>query len=143
MALLVCKVDKLLRISKNKSSFPNKEDLNYDFKANVPLEVIPEVAKAYSEAYPNIYKIVDGLYKPEDKEPEPPAGGSNQPPAFDAKAYLTVHPAATEDELKELKQTDLLAICEALELKAHPNTGVPKLAVMIAQELEVKNAKEE
>lgn len=140
MSLLVCRVDKTLRIAKDKSSFPNKETLVYNFKAGEPLEVIPEVAKAYSEAYPHVYQIVTSGEKIEPETPKAPESGVKVP-EFDPIAYLKANPSATEDQLKLLKQSELLAICGALELKAQSNTGVPKLATMIAQELAVRNSK--
>lgn len=141
MSLLVCRVDKTLRIAKDKSSFPNKETLVYNFKAGEPLEVIPEVAKAYSEAYPHVYQIVTSGEKITQKDETAPPEGKPSAPEFDPIAYLKANPSATEDQLKLLKQSELLAICGALELKAQSNTGVPKLATMIAQELAVRNSK--
>lgn len=139
MSLLVSKVDKVLRISKERS-FLNKETLVFNFKANVPQEVPEDIAKAYSGAYPHIYSIVGS---PEPLKPEQPASTEKtEEVKFDALTFLTQNPKVEEEQLKALKQSELLAICEVLDLKAHPNTGVAKLAAMIAQEVAVQNSKE-
>ena len=140
MSLLVCRVDKTLRIAKDKSSFPNKGTLIYEFKAGVPLEVIPEVAKAYSEAYPHVYQVVTSEKKIEDNKGETKEEVKTSAPEFDPIAYLKANPSATEDQLKLLKHSELLSVCETLELKAYSNTGVPKLISMIVQELAVRNS---
>lgn len=140
MALLVSKVDKTIKIPKEKSSFPNKVDLEFNFKAGVPLEVPEEVAKSYSESYPQIYKIVESKEKIE-VEGKKSSEEDKVAEKFDAVSFLQAHPNATEEELKKLKQSELLAICEALDLKANFNTGVDKLASKIAQELVIRNAK--
>lgn len=140
MSLLVSTVDKVIVIPKTKSSFSNKEDLKFVLKAGVPLEVPEEVAKSYSGAYPQIYKIVESKEKIEVEEKKS-SEEDKVAEKFDAVSFLQAQPNATEEELKKLKQSELLAICEALDLKANFNTGVDKLASKIAQELVIRNAK--
>jgi hypothetical protein len=139
MMLLVSQVNRKLVIPGKKTSFPNKETLVYEFTAGVPLEVIDEVAISYSESYPYIFSIVESEEKVEVKPKE--AKAEAKVFGFDAVSYLTNNPQATEEELKNLKQSELLAVCEALTLKANFNTGVDKLAAKIAQELVIRNAK--
>lgn len=134
---LVSKVDKVIKIPKEKSSFTNKEDWEFKFKAGIPLDVPEEIAKSYSTAYPHNYKIVESNQKIGVKEEKPII--VEEKPKFDALEYLKANPVATEEELKGLKQSELLAICEVLSLKAYPNTSVDKLASKIAQELKIKN----
>jgi hypothetical protein len=142
--LLVSTVDKTIVVPKEKSSFPNEERLEYHFKAGEPQEVEDYVAEVFSKSYPNIYSIVKTTAKVQ--APLPGEKESARPEAkvqFDPVGYLTNNPAATEEELKTLKQSELLALCETLELKnVASNTGVPKLAAKIAQELAVKNEAE-
>ena len=141
--LLVSMVDKTIKIPKAKSSFPNKEDWEFNFKAGVPLEVPEEVAKSYAQSYPQVYQIVDSKDKIKTKEEKSfgEVKGNYSAENLDAVSFLQAHPNATEEELKKLKQSELLAICEALDLKANFNTGVDKLASKIAQELVIRNAK--
>src|SRR3990167_555296 len=119
MSLLVCNVEKTLVIPKRKTSFPNEEDLVYKFKAGVPLEVIDEVADSYSKTYPKIYKIVTNKEKIEVEVKKEVKEVKTLD--FDPVKFLEVNPAATEEVLKGLKQSELLSLCEVLELTTHPN----------------------
>lgn len=144
---LVSTVDRVLLVPKLKRSFTNTEDWEFTFEAGVPVvigdnvadgEIPMEVAKTYSESYPHVFSITsDGKAKalPETEEPEKTLPDGE----FDAVAFLASNLEPTEKGLAALKQKELLAICEVLELSGSPNDSKKILAAKIVQEIKVRS----
>ena len=144
---IISTVDKVIEVPALKRSFANKEDWKFELEAGVPVpigdnvdkgEIPMEVAKTYSESYAHVYSIVDSgktVASAEGKgtETKPPVTGE-----FDPVAFLEGNLEPTEEELADMKQKELLAICEVLELSGSPNESKKVLAAKIVQEMKVR-----
>ena len=147
----VSTVDKVLEVPKIKRSFSNKEDWKFELKAGkaVPIgddvaegEIPMEVAKTYKDCYPHVYSIVDDGEEVVSTTEDKPQVTPGPPAEFDPVQFLAEHPEPTEEGLALIKQRQLLAICEVLELTGSVTESKLVLAGKIVQELKVRMEKE-
>ena len=141
LVFMVSKVNKILQIPKIKRSFPNKENLEFKLKANVPVQVPFYVAQSYSESYPHIYAIVSDeeaevlLLKKTTQTVAPKVTDNSN---FSAVDYLNNTNPVTKDKLVDLGDKELFLIAEFLELQPSPETEKVELIESILVDLETK-----
>jgi hypothetical protein len=153
---LVSKVNRKLVIPKGKRCFPNKETLEFTFKAGIRLKVPAYVAKAYSESYPHVYSIVSNEAAEAVNAKTPivpqasresvsfpkgqlPAAEAAELPVFNAVEFLNNNHPLTKDKLLSLSDKDVFLVAGTLALNPDPNTPKMKLIEQVFTEVEVRN----
>lgn len=140
----ISKVNRKLIIPAKKKSFPNKETLEFTFKAGIPQKVPAAVAKAYAEAYPHVYSIVSDEDAAAILSKTPTvqqAAGTSAPKDFNAVAFLNNNHPMTRDKLLTLDDKELFLVSQMLELNLAPNLPTGKLIEQILTDIEARNKK--
>lgn len=122
---------------------PNKEPLNFEFKAEVPTEVPDFVAEYYTNKKNYAGKFFRYANDPKPQEPEEPQDDLlSKEEKFDPKEWITSNYRTIKDSLTELKWNEVQAVAKLLKIKPFGITR-ERLEEKIVHDFEVKEKQQE